>query len=487
MHLVTWYGYGWFRDELYYIACARHLAWGYVDHPPLSIAILRVVIALFGESLHAVRTVPALASAGTVLLVGLITRELGGGRFARSVAMTAALVAPEALAIDCFYSMNAFDLLLWPAVVLALLIALRTERTQSWVWMGVWIGLGLLNKVSVLWLGGGIAAGLALTSFRNAITRRGVWLAAASAVILFTPHILWQVHHGWPTLEFMRNASGSKMAGRSVVAFAGAVMVDEGLVVPLLGLIGIVAAFTGWMDRRARVLAWIWIAVFALLAMNGTSRTGYLTPAWSWTFALGGLALEHMLAARHAAWRAAGVGVIALFGVIALPMALPVLPTDSYVTYAAVLGRRPATEEKQNLGRLPQFLADMNGWDSIVTTVEAAWRKLPADEQGRAVFFGTNYGEAGAIDVIGRTRGLPPAVGTHNNYFFWGPPGEDIDAVVVMSQKPARWSGFFDHLELVGETDCGDCMPYENHRPVYIAWGRRASWAAAWPALKHFD
>jgi hypothetical protein len=487
VHLLTWQGYGWFRDELYYVVCARHLAWGYVDHPPLSIAILRLVIDVLGSSLHVIRTVPALASAVTVLLVGLITRELGGSRFASIVSMTAATAAPEALAIDFFYSMNALDALVWPAIALALLIALRTGRTRSWVWLGVWLGAGLLNKVSVLWLGGGIAAGLILTPFRGAIGRRGVWVAAAVALFVFAPHVMWQMHHGWPTLEFMRNASGDKMAGRSVLAFTTAVIIDEGPVVALLGLVGLAAAFTSWMDRRARVLAWAWIVVFAILAVNGTSRTGYLTPAWSWTFAMGGLALEHAIAARHVALRTVVVALIGLFGIIALPMALPVLATDVYVHYAALLGQQPSTEEKKEVGRLPQFLADMNGWDSIVATVDAAWRKLPTSEQGRAVFFGTNYGEAGAIDVLGRPRGLPPAVATHNNYFFWGPPGDDTDAIVIMSQNPAVWSRSFDHVELVGETNCGDCMPYENHRKVYIAWGRHVSWAALWPGLKHFD
>jgi hypothetical protein len=377
--------------------------------------------------------------------------------------------------------------LLWPLAVWVLLIALRRERTSDWAWLGVCLGLGLLNKVSMLWLGGGVAVGLLLTPFRKEIGRRGVWLAAGIAAVMFVPHVVWQMHHGWPTLEFMRNASGTKMAGRSVVAFTAAVIVDEGPIVATLGLAGVVAAIVGWLDHRARLLAWVWVAVFALLALNGTSRTGYLTPAWTWTFALGGLTVERAIPASHAARRAAVVMALVLFGVIALPMALPVLPTDSYVRYAAALGQRPSTEEKQAVGRLPQFFADMNGWDSIVATLEVAWRKLPADEQNRAVFFGTNYGEAGAIDVIGRARGLPPAVATHNNYYFWGPPGDDIDAVVVMSQNPARWSGYFDHVELVGETNCGDCMPYENHRNVYIAWGRHVSWASVWPGLKHFD
>ena len=169
------------------------------------------------------------------------------------------------------------------------------------------------------------------------------------------------------------------------------------------------------------------------------------------------------------------------------PTALPILPTDWLVRYAASLGKKPSTEEKKDVGRLDQFFADMNGWDAIVASVDQAWRQLPPDERARAVFYGANYGEAGAVDVLGRARGLPPAVSSHNNYFFWGPPDEGVDDIVIMSQNPTRWAALFDHVVRVGETNCGDCMPYENQRAIYIAWGRRALWASVWPGLKHFD
>lgn len=486
IHLITWQGYGWYRDEFYYIVCARHLAWGYVDHPPLSIVVLRLVVGLFGESLQAMRMVAGLGHATTVVLAGLITRELGGGRGARVVAMAAAAAAPEAMALTFFYSMNAIDLVMWPAITLTVLVALRTGQTRSWAWVGLSVGLGLLNKISVVWLGGGIAVALLLTPFRREFTRPGVWLASVIAAVVFAPHIVWQMQHGWPTLEFMRNASGDKMAARSALTFARAVMNDEGIVVALLGLAGISCAFLSGMDARARVLAWIWLAVFAVLVLNGTSRTGYLTPGWTLAFVLGGLAVERAAARRWRRATATVAVVVIVFGCVALPMALPILPTESYVTYAAALGRRPSSEEKKEVGRLPGFFADMNEWASIVASVESAWRQLPADKQSRAVVFGSNYGEAGAVDVLGRSQGLT-AVATHNNYFLWGPPSDDVDAVVVISQHPERWSGYFEHVRLAGQTDCGDCMPYENKRDIYIAWGRRLPWSALWPALKHFD
>ncbi|MBP8275135.1 MAG: glycosyltransferase family 39 protein, partial [Acidobacteria bacterium] len=280
VHLFTWQGYGWFRDEFYYVVCARNLAWGYVDHPPLSIVVLRLVIGVFGESLQVIRAVPAIAHAATVLLSGLIVRELHGGRFAARVAMVSAAAAPMVMSLSFFYSMNAFDLTLWCGAVYAVLIALRTERDSAWACVGLWLGLGLLNKVSVLWLGGGLGVALMLTPYRAVIMRRGVWLAAGVAALIFAPHIVWQMQHHWPTLEFMQSASANKMVARSVLTFTRAAIADQGPVVALLGVMGLIAAFSRWIDPRARILAWIFIAVFALLALNGTSRTGYLAPAW---------------------------------------------------------------------------------------------------------------------------------------------------------------------------------------------------------------
>ncbi|MFN8060432.1 MAG: glycosyltransferase family 39 protein [Vicinamibacterales bacterium] len=487
VHLLTWRGYGWFRDELYYVVCARHLAWGYVDHPPFSIALLRAVMNVTGTSLFAMRAVAALCSAAAVLSTGALAGELGGNRAARVVAMTAALAAPLNLAIGFFYSMNVIDLVVWPLAMLLVLRAARRERRADWAIAGLVLGIGLLNKISVLWLGGGLAVGLLMTPARRTLRTPGPWVAGAVAGLIFAPHVLWQIRHDWPTLEFIRHAGGEKMQSRSVLTFTRDALGDEGIVVALLGLSGLATAWWRQVDARARVVAWAWVAVFALLAMNKTSRTEYLAPAWCWLFALAGVAIERFSEGRSATWRVAPVGVTAAFGAVALPLALPVLTTDTYVRVAARLGATASTEEKNEVGRLPQFFADMNGWESIVGSLEAAWRQLPADRQPHAVIFGTNYGESAAVDVLGGARGMPAASGSHNNYFLWGPPDESVDAVVVMSSNPARWRAAFEHTTLAGETDCGDCMPYENHRPIYIAWGRKVPWRDAWPGLKHFD
>jgi 4-amino-4-deoxy-L-arabinose transferase-like glycosyltransferase len=219
LHLVTIRGYGFFRDEFYYVACSERLAAGYVDHPPLSVVLLRLVRELLGDSIVALRLVPALAGAATVLLVGLLARDLGGGRFAQGLAMTSALVAPVYLSLNHFYSMNAVDLLLWATAAYLVVRLLRGGRPRLWLALGVVLGLGLQNKLSVLWLSFGLLAGIACTSRRRDLLTRWPSSAALVAGVLFLPHLAWQVAHGWPTLEFIRNATQQKMATVTPVGF----------------------------------------------------------------------------------------------------------------------------------------------------------------------------------------------------------------------------------------------------------------------------
>jgi hypothetical protein len=464
IHLATAQGYGFFRDEFYYLACASRLDWGYVDQPPLSIAVLAGVRALLGDSVWAVRLAPALLGAASVWLVGGLARSLGGGRFAQALAMTGAIAAGQYLALDHVYSMNAFDIVFWAAVAWVLVALLSGGPDRLWPVLGGVLGLGLLNKISVLWLGFGIAVGLLASERRAWLKTPGPWLAAVIAAAIFAPHLVWQAAHGWPTLEFVQRATSEKMADKAIGDF----FVDQILMMnpvnALLWMPGLAALVAAPALKRFRLLAWVYLAVFALLASSGTSRSGYLAPAYTWLFAAGAVFWERRI--RTPGVRVMLVAGPALAGLALAPLALPVLAVERYVAYANALGVSPSTEERKQVGPLPQFYADMHGWDDLVRQLASASTLLSAEERGGAAIFTGNYGEAGAIERLGRSLGLPGAISGHNNYWLWGPGAATGEALIVLGGSREGLEARFEEVVRAGTTDCGAyCMPYENGQP----------------------
>ncbi len=489
LHLLTSHGYGYFRDELYYLACAERLDWGYVDHPPFSVALLALNRALLGDSLPALRFLPALAGAAIVFVTGLLARDLGGGRFAQALACLCALVAPVYLALSHFYSMNVFEVLFWSLGAWLVVRILRPGSPGLWAPLGLVVGLGLLNKLSMLWFVGGLGLGLLATRERRLLLTPGPSQAALVATVLYLPHVLWQLRHGFPTLEFMHNATTHKMAHVPLGVFLG----DQVLVMnPLTAIVwvtGLVFALRGREGSEGRVLAVSYLAVFALLAGSGTARAGYLSAAYPPLFALGAIALERATTSGWAATaaRAALVALLVLSGALLLPLALPVLPVERFVSYSAALGVAPRNEERKQMGELPQLFADMFGWPELAAEVARVYRTLPPEEQARASVYAQNYGEAGAIDFFGRRLGLPRAVSGHNNYWLWGPGERPADPLVIVGGDLADHQRAFEEVTAAGRHTCRYCMPYERDLTIWIARRPKAPVGELWPLVKNYN
>ncbi len=487
LHLTAITQYGYFRDELYYLASTDHLAWGYVEHPPLSIVLLALVRAVGGDSLVALRALPALAGATTVFLTGLIARQLGGGRLAQALACLAALLSPVFLGTDHFYSMNSLDLLLWTLAVWVLVGILRGGTMRQWALLGLVLGLGLLNKISVLWLGLGLGAGLLLTPHRRSLATAGPYLAAAVAAALFLPHVLWQVTHGWPTLEFMRNATAGKMVAVGLREFVLKQLLEMGPGNAWVWLAGLAFALFARSGRPWRILAWIYLSVALVLLLGGRSRASYLAVAYPMLLALGGVAWERLAAQRPWRWvRGVVPALVAAGGLVVIPFALPVLPVETFIRYQAVLGMAPATEERLEVGPLPQHYADMFGWEELAALVAKACQRLAPGERSRCRVFGQNYGEAGAIDVLGRKLGLPRAMSGHNSYWLWGPGDFDGGVLIIIGGDRDDNAEFFEDIEIVGQTDARFAMPYERGLDVSIARRPKVDLRQAWPRLRHY-
>ncbi len=476
-------GDAFFRDEFYYLACVRHLAWGYVDHPPFSIGVLWAIVHTVGDSLIVLRIAAAAAAATSVWLTGSIARRLGAGPFGECLAVVATAIAPVLLANGSFYSMNVIEVLLWTAIARVILDVIEAPSDRRWMLLGVLLGISLENKISTLWLGAGMGVGLLVTSPRRLLTR-GPWIAGAIAGILFLPHIAWQVVNGWPTLEFIRNASRHKMQVTAPLAFIGGQIMNMHPLTLPVWVAGLAALFLAPRFKAARILGVMFVTVAAIVMVNRTSRSGYLAPAYPMLFAAGAAWWESVLRAR---WlRVATIGVLVCGGLATASLAVPILSSDRYIRYSAALGVAPGTEERNSVGRLPQFFADRQGWDRFVSSVEQAWNQLGAEDRRRAVVVTLDYGQAGAIEHIAGARGLK-AISGHNNYWLWGPGQASGEVMIVLSRRPARLEQIFTQIVQVGETECGDCMPYENHLPIFVCRGLKIPLATWWESQKHFD
>ncbi len=486
--------YGYFRDELYYIACSDHLAFGYVDQPPLSIGLLALVRTLIGDSLFAIRLFPAFAGSATVFLAGLMARKLGAGKFGQFLAALAVFMSPVMLGQSRYFSMNSLDILFWSVVLFIVLVIIIDDKPRLWPVFGIAIGLGLMNKYSVGFLVVGLVAGFLLTSRRKHLLERRFWIGAVLAGVIFLPHVIWEVRHGLPSLEFMRNAALNKNAPLSPLGFLFGQFIEVGFAQAVIWIAGLVYFFFMAKGKDHKYLGWMFVVVFGIM-IAGRAKTYYLSPVFPVLLA-GGAVLLEKFSRRESGWRwvRPTLAVLVLvFGTIAAPLAIPCLPVRTYISYQRALGIAPPSGEMNQLGVLPQHYADMFGWEEMVETVAGIYRNLSPEEQADCVIYARNYGQAGAIDFFGRNYGLPKASSTHNSYWFWGPPESKGKALIIfgfnsdVAENIADLSPYFETVELAATFTCTYCMPYENNRPIFLCRGFRGSLRDVWERDKHFQ
>ena len=482
-------GYGFFRDEFYYIACSQHLAIGYVDQPPLCAWLLRIITTILGDSLFVVRLLSAVAASLTVYMTGLLVLRLGGGRLAVFIACILCF-SPIYLAMGSFYSMNAFDILVWvSAAYIIVRIIQDGDPKKWWITLGVLLGLGLLNKVGVLFFGAGIFAGLLFTAERKWLRTPWPYAAGAIALLMFLPYIIWNLQNSLAHLEFIRNASAEKYSSQSAASFIlGQVMINNPVAL-LIWLPGLVALLSSSYFRPYRMLGWMFVVPLVIFIINGTSKAEYLAPAYGILFAAGGIFWERLIQ-RLTVWRYALAIIMSVYiivAMLALPMVLPVLRVETYIQYADALGFKPESSEGKEQSELPQFYADMFGWKEKVEGVAKAYNTLTQEEKEQCAIFASNYGRCGSIDYYGKEYGLPKTIGNHNNYWIWGPRDYTGNVMIILGGSLEEHQPNFQEVRLASVIDCQYCMPYEDNLPVFICKGIKGDLKSIWAEEKHFE
>jgi 4-amino-4-deoxy-L-arabinose transferase-like glycosyltransferase len=487
VHLYASRNYGYFIDELYYLACSEHLDWGYVDQPPMVALIAKIARSLFGDSLEAIRFLPALSGAAKVLLTGIIARDLGGNRFAQVLAALAVFVAPGFLAIDNLLSMNSFEALLWTGCAYLLVRIIKTENQRLWVWFGLLVGIGLENKHSMLIWGASIAAGLLLTPQRKFFRAPWIWLAGLIAFLIFLPNLIWNYQHHFPFLELQANIRRSgRNVGLTPLSFFGQEILSMHPSTLPIWLAGLWFYLFSKVGKPFRALGWAWVFTAGII-LALSPRVYYLYPAYPILFAAGSVLCESWLDGWQLGWvRIAFPVLMLLSGALIAPFAVSVLPVKAYIRYARALHFQQPAIETWKLGPLPQVYADQFGWKEMVATVARIYHGLPEDVRAKTAIFAMNYGQAGAIDFFGPKYGLPKAISGHQNYFFWGPRDFTGESVIVLQGSQEALEDRFASVTKVATVYHPYSMPTE-HFDVFYCWGLKRPLNEIWPTLKSWN
>jgi hypothetical protein len=479
--------YGPFIDEHYYVACAKRLAWGYVDHPPLGPFILRLAMMLAGDSLVVLRAVASTFGALTVFGTGLLAARLGAGRFGQGLASVAMLAAPIAQVLFGFFSMNAIEPVLWLVLCWLLIELAAGGHPALWVAFGVVAGLAVMNKHTVASLAVALGVAMLVTPARRQLVSRWPFIAAAVAALIVVPNVLWQVQHGWPSLEFYRNAAlyKNQPAGPLQIVMMQLLFMSPGtLPVWLAGLV-LLLRRGGGVDLRH--LGLVYVALLVMLIASRQSRPDRLLGMYPVLFAAGGLALEELSRSRRWIWVGAPAWM-ALFAVLLAPIGLPLLPPHQLGPYAQTLGLVPQLERGAGKrAELPQWFADRLGWEQLIEDVASVRDTLPADDRSRLMYFAPSYGQAGALEWLGTLRTPGPVYSTHNNYFLWGPPITDPDVAIVIGNNRERLMEIFEEVRLAKIHECGRCMPWRDEMPIWVVRRPKVRIAEKWPDWRHFE
>jgi hypothetical protein len=479
--------YGYFRDELYYAACGQYPAWGYLDHAPLVAWVSHATRAALGDSLFALRLVPALSASAKVLLAGWMAREMGGEDFAQFFASLTTLIAPIYLTFDNFLSMNAFEPVFWMGSAAIILRVLNGGSQRLWLWFGVVAGLGLLNKHSMLFFGSGLAVGLLLTPARRAFASKWIWMGAAIAMLIFLPNLMWEWREGWPTIVLLRHVVGGKYA---TVGPWDYIWQQTLLTLPLSAPIWIGGLWFLFRDPRGKryaVLGWAYLVVLVeMIALHG--KIYYLAPAYIMLLAAGSVWLERQAWVARRRWvKFAMVGALALAGVIAAPLAMPILPVDALIRYARFWDVEAIRVENVPQDDLPQLFGDMFGWQEQVAAVAKVYAELKPEEKARASILAYNYGEAGAVDYFGSRYGLPKAISGHNQYGLWGPRQDTPSAVIAIGFSESFLRQFFGEVTAAAQVNPKYALPEERNLTVYVCREAKISLREAWPRIRYLN
>ena len=480
LHLLTNGQYGFHRDELGTIDSAYHLAWGYVGDPPLTPFVARLALDLVGPSLVGLRLFSGLAIASAMVLTGLIARELGGGRSAQLLAALAVATAPITLVQGALFQYVSFDYLWWVLTAYLIVRLLNSEDPRWWLGIGFVVGLGLETKYTMAFLVVGIGVGVLLTGAWRYVNSPWFWGGLALSLGVILPNLLWQVQHGFISLEFLASIHARDVqVGRTAGFLPEQLIVNAFTVTIPLWIGGLFFYLRSSAGKRFRLLGWMYVIPLGLFLV-AQGRSYYLAPAYPMLFAAGSVSWERWLArfsgrGRQSVQGITGTAVLA-GGIFSALLTLPIAPINSPLWNAATTLHDDFVEEV--------------GWPDLVAAVARVDAALPADERAGVAILAGNYGEAGAIDLYGPADELPPAISGADSFWERGYGNPPPRTLIVLGFTRAEAQGLFARCDVAGQvTNPYGVLNEETkfHQEILVCRDPRQSWPILWPRLRVFQ
>lgn len=490
LHASTASQYGYFRDELYFIACAHHFAWGYVDQPPL-VALAAWLALPTHENLLALRALPILAAALSAGVAVRIARELGGGRYAQWVAGIAVALLPAYLLLGNTLTTTSFEGLSW---ILAIWCALHIARGEGWRWwaaLAASISFGLYGKYSIVLLVIALAVGFLCTRERRRLITPWLPIATALTLLALAPNIAWQWAHGWPMLAVLRGDDAHRHAFNTgialeyrnlwsnALAFATEQLIYTNPIAAPIWLAGIVAPFCISTLRNVRFLSVAYVALFLLSVALG-AKGYYIIGSYGALLAVGAVTL-----ARAGVWlRSIAIVAVTIVAVATLPISLPILPVYTFIAYTQHLG---LTGRNGAAHLIQPVYAEEFGWKRLARDVARVYFALPAQQRALTGIYADTYADAGAIDFFGAQFGLPSAIGSQNSYYLWGTHGYDGSSLIAIgATRIAILKRYYGSVVLVATSDEPLKWVVEGPSPIYLCTHPIEPLAKIWPNLRWY-
>jgi hypothetical protein len=479
--------YGFMSDELYFLDCARHPAWGYADLPPLLPWLTWLVMHTAGSSLWAVRVYPAIAAGVTVVLAGWLAAELGGQKRAVILASVFVFAEPVTFGFGHILSTNALDLPLWLVCVLLLTKLEKGASPTLWIWWGATAGVALMHKYTLAFVLVALLAGFLLTPWRRWFATRWMWAGISVMLLIVLPDVIWQATHEFPFLQLQHfNRVNHHNVILPPLQFLGAQAILQNPLNFLFALCGTVFFFTPPM-RRFRALGWTFIAFLLLMfALHG--RDYYLAAIYPPMLAAGAVAVGRWLPGRRAVRGVyVYVGAMVLLTALAMPSILPILPPARTERYCRQMFMQRPEPETMAHTAMPSWIADQLAWREPVELVAKYYNSLPPEERAKTAILGNFYGQAGAIDHFGPALGLPQAISGHHSYWFWGSRGYTGESIIMMDP----WENFMNEhcasTTLVGYPPRPEFGRPDEHPAIYHCRGLDFNLTNEWERFRHFD